>query len=121
MDFSNISITNKGTAALLGALNYFNSVRTECYVSGIDELERIDIGLFPNPAVDHVQVTSVTAISAWELFDAKGVVVKSSRAKKSQSPGLNFELDIRNLSPGLYQLHVKDVDGKSGMNAIIVE
>ncbi len=61
-------------------------------------------------------------VSPWEKkITTKGVVVKSSRAKKSQSPGLNFELDIRNLSPGLYQLHVKDVDGKSGMNAIIVE
>jgi pimeloyl-ACP methyl ester carboxylesterase len=107
--------------ALLGALNYFNSVRTDCYVSGIDELARIDIGLYPNPAAERVRVTSGTPITAWELYDSKGLLVESSRTKKSQSPALNFELDMRSLSPGLYQLHVEDVDGLIGVNSIILE
>lgn len=107
--------------ALLGAVNYFNSIRTVCQPSGLDELYTIDIALYPNPAVDWLNVNSPVHIRSWRIIDARGREVMRSAVKKFSSSASSSQLsiDLRDLSAGTYQLEVRDADGNAGLRSFV--
>ncbi|NND94000.1 MAG: T9SS type A sorting domain-containing protein [Flavobacteriales bacterium] len=104
--------------AMLGAVNYFNSVRTECIVSSINDLNEVSFSLFPNPAAERIEIHSSELISYWEIFSSTGDLVMTSRRKKISS-GLNNSIDLSSLSSGLYRLRVTDLNSKIGEKVFI--
>lgn len=105
--------------AMLGAVNYFNSVRTECVISGLGEEQRITLGLFPNPATNRIMVVSESEISTWEIIDSKGATVLRSSRKNSTRFGSEFQIDIHLISNGLFQVRVMDIEGRSGFRSFV--
>lgn len=69
----------------------------------------LNVQVFPNPANDHLQLQSGVPLSGeLQLFNAQGVVVKSRTLTGQQL----VQMDIRDLSPGMYILSVLQEGGQ---------
>jgi pimeloyl-ACP methyl ester carboxylesterase len=106
--------------AMLGAVNYFNSVRTECQPSSVDEYSLISVSVSPNPASDRLNVKSGSTIESYVITDAAGKIVSNSGLKQSSSSyGDVFEISIIDLNSGMYRLIVTGRDGTKGVTSFV--
>jgi hypothetical protein len=64
-----------------------------------------DISLYPNPAVDVVNIAAAESIDQVLVFDLMGRLVKDA------TPGSNdFRLDVSHLNKGVYMVQLKAGD-----------
>ncbi len=74
--------------------------------------EKDGVVIYPNPASDFLQILSAKNIISVEGFDVSG--------KKVFSYNSNYQnLEINNLTPGIYSIRYTFSDGKSGSNRFI--
>jgi subtilisin family serine protease len=88
----------------------FKAIQSEI-TSLDDDLSEKGYKIYPNPVEDHrlfVELVGTGSISHdidIQIFDVNGSMVFSHRAKKIKS-GSRFELDLKNLTSGIYILHL---------------
>ena len=78
-----------------------NGVITVNQLIGIDELFRININMFPNPATDKLTVTSLYELETYKIYDVLGKLVSQGAAS-----GNVTDLDVSALQSGLYFVNV---------------
>lgn len=83
--------------------------------TGINELDVKDITLFPNPAKDTFRIVADKhpAINYCELLDASGRVVKSMALQGTT------EIDISDLSKGIYSVRLSGDDWQQTMKLVV--
>jgi hypothetical protein len=80
-------------------------------VLDIENIDEVSFSVYPNPTSSFVNIHSKETIDKIELFDINGRLIFTK-------PN-NSQIDISNLSVGIYMLKVVDVDGKSSTKKII--
>lgn len=65
--------------------------------------------IFPNPAYDHIKITSSSPIQQISIYDITGNMVKSHQAHQLSEYMLHCPID--DLSPGIYQVVTLNQDG----------
>jgi hypothetical protein len=83
----------------------------------VQEANTIGVDLFPNPAIDAVQVHINTLngpVSTMELFDASGRLVRSFGVNMPSHGPFTSTMDLQGVTPGLYMLRVTDAQGSTG-------
>jgi len=71
--------------------------------TGIRTASGIALGLFPNPAVDHVTITGIQGHAAVRVLDTQGRIVLE---RSITATGQRVELPIAPLPSGLYTVEV---------------
>jgi len=67
------------------------------------EKEKTEILLYPNPATDHVVISSKTAnLKTIAVYDTKGRLIRAMNAAGNQ-----MNLSLEGMAPGLYILQVQ--------------
>ena len=85
----------------------------EVLLTGIDDIEDVNIEVFPNPADDKVFLNSKETIHSVRLYDYTGqVLMKKSINDKSH------QLNISELKPGIYFL-MMETENRSVTEQII--
>jgi len=76
----------------------------DCSTLHVNDLSRINIGLFPNPVINFIQLTGDTSnVSSLRIFDIQGKFIKSVYQNANQ-------IDVSGLTQGVYFLKI--VSGK---------
>ena len=78
-----------------------NGVITVDQLVGIDELFRINIIIFPNPATDKLTITSLYQLDTYKIYDVLGKLVSQGAAN-----GNVTDLDVSGLQSGLYFINL---------------
>lgn len=85
---------------------YFDSVYGEAAMpSSTEDLEKIEVRLFPNPATEAITVESASTIEGYEVFSADGKLVASKTS--IENPTIN----ISSLPKGIYIFRAFSTDG----------
>lgn len=80
-----------------------------------DPGSEIKIGVYPNPADDELTVISPLQRGTYTLFDLEG-----RRVMQGTLAGPRTAISVKNLSPGMYLLHVQGDEGV-GVEKVLVE
>lgn len=75
--------------------NYMLSTPTTNFINTISNNDNIQI--FPNPATDHITITSYYPIGSYSIIDIKGKVIKTGFELSKYS-----DIDISHLNSGIY-------------------
>jgi len=88
-------------------------------ITGIENVpvDTSNLLIWPNPSSDHIKVTSDQKNQSISIFSISGV--KAKEFKLSTIPGVENELFIGDLYPGIYLLQVQNEDGKTTVRKII--
>ncbi|MBT3648198.1 MAG: PKD domain-containing protein [Flavobacteriales bacterium] len=86
--------------------------------TGVDELAGVSFELFPNPASSSVTIQMASEVAADDvnLFDVSGQLVKSFGSKENTN---QFELNVKDVSAGVYFVQIETKGGKSTKQLII--
>ncbi len=100
-----VVVTNPGYCGLLFDVDNGNP-RLSCLGTvGLDELQEVEINVYPNPAQNNLQIQSdLNGLSQIVIFDAVGKVVVNERVNING----NHMLDIAQLSNGLYTMQISN-------------
>jgi len=100
-----VVVTNPGYCGLLFNVDNGNP-RLSCMGTvGIDELQKVELNVYPNPAQNNLQIQSeMSGLSNIIIFDAVGRVVKNERANING----NYVLNINDLSNGIYTVQISN-------------
>lgn len=88
--------------SICGATNDTSTVHVINQSTGIDDLSRMDIKVYPNPTKDWVNIEADIPLSL-HLHTIDGRLLKSIEKAK--------QIDMKDEIQGMYMLHVKDLDG----------
>ncbi|WP_267402610.1 MULTISPECIES: T9SS type A sorting domain-containing protein [unclassified Chryseobacterium] len=90
---------NSGTMGML--------YQTVLQVLGVNELQKENRKIYPNPTTDfvYVKLDSKTKIEEAEVYDTAGRLVFKAKLESDK-------LDLRNLNPGIYMLSFKNSEIK---------
>lgn len=90
---------NSGTMGML--------YQTVLQVLGVNELQKENLKIYPNPTTDfvYVKLDSKTKIEEAEVYDTAGRLVFKAKLESDK-------LDLRNLNPGIYMLSFKNPEIK---------
>ena len=88
-------------------------------ITGIENVpvDTSNLLIWPNPSSDHIKVISDQKNQSISIFSISGV--KAKEFKLSTIPGVENELFIGDLYPGIYLLQVQNEDGKTTVRKII--
>ena len=76
---------------------------------GVPEVpEEVSVSVYPNPATDHVSITTASELKRIEIFNQIGQMVYSRDIK-----GKTFDLNTQGFSTGVYTMKVITSDGQS--------
>lgn len=82
---------------------------------GIDEVEALQVNIYPNPASRYLNIESAEAMAEVVLYNAVGQKVVSR-----QINGNAIQLDLGNLATGTYTLRINGADGSLTTRKVIV-
>jgi hypothetical protein len=82
---------------------YLDNMVLETEVA-VNEVDRANIAVYPNPSSGHFRVTGVEGMQQWQLFTATGALLESGNLSSS-------DLIIEVAAAGVYQLVI---DGENG-------
>jgi hypothetical protein len=111
-----VELMNMGTGGhgdcvsptLFSALGWFQSLKTGCGV-WVDESERFEMNVFPNPASDFALVQfSHAAARTLRISDLNGRTVRTERIFGHQA-----EVSLRGMQPGIYLISIEEQPGKA--------
>ncbi|GAB0157556.1 hypothetical protein CHRYSEOSP005_28340 [Chryseobacterium sp. Alg-005] len=106
MDF--VSAVGTGnTVAHITSFDDYTVTATNTLVLGTKEaaMEENSLSVYPNPATDFIKIQSKTLITKVELFDATGRKVNNIKID-------NDQIDVSNLSPGIYIINIETKENK---------
>lgn len=69
----------------------------------VSSANKAKVSIYPNPAIDYLNVTSASKISSVEIFDISG--------KKVSAELVDNAVDVQNLSKGAYVIKITDASG----------
>ncbi len=72
--------------------------------------EEVVITLFPNPSKDFINIDTETEVLSVELFDLNGLLLMRQKGETT--------LNIKNLSPGVYQVKVNTSKGAKAIKFV---
>ena len=80
----------------------------DCSTIGVEDIDVdiVEAKIYPNPAIDRLNIDSKEKIQKLEVYDALGRKVVSKIPKQN-----NFSLDISNLEQGIYILKLQTKEG----------
>jgi hypothetical protein len=106
-----VCLTLNGTTATMQTCN--DSLCRGVFINslGINDVNKYQLSIYPNPAKTMVWITLPTAMSveSIEIIDLAGRILKSEIIN-STSTG-NIPVDIQHLSKGAYMLHLRTSEG----------
>ena len=82
---------------------------------GIDEVEALQVNIFPNPASRYLNIESAEAINDVVVYNAIGQQIVSRNGN-----GNSMTLDLGNLATGTYTLRINGVDGNQTTRKFII-
>ena len=82
---------------------------------GIDEVETLQVNIYPNPASRYVNIESASALSEVVIYNAIG-----QKAVRRTVNGNAVQLDLGHLATGTYTLRISGADGSLTTRKIIV-
>ena len=101
-DGANLIITNAGIESGNEPPNYTLSTKGEVFTKNT-------LFVYPNPITDNLNIRNNTSIKSIEIFNTMGALVKAiSNINKTSLRDVNIE----NLSSGMYLIKVQDIEGK---------
>lgn len=77
------------------------------YISGIKQLNNDAFDIYPNPAVDLINVKSSRAVESWELFDIIGTKVLQNKVEYLT----DFSIPVGAIPSGIYLVRIKNAAG----------
>ena len=92
----------------------FSNTVTITYTFGIDEFEKIDVEVYPNPATDKLYIRSHEIINVIRLTGIDGKVVFSKEVNEREQ-----QLNVGELSKGMYILYVETERGKAASKILV--
>ena len=75
------------------------------------------VKIFPNPSQGNITINNAISIETIEIYNILGNLVKSVNTENTQK----IELDLNELSQGMYLVRLKDVSGKTKTQKLILE
>lgn len=82
---------------------------------GIDDVEGVDVSIFPNPATRFVNLRTSEAISTVSVFNAIG-----QQVMLRQGDGEDMQIDLTGLASGHYTMRIRTVEGHEAIRKFIV-
>lgn len=82
---------------------------------GIDEIETLQVNIYPNPASRYLNIESAEAIANVTVYNTVGQQVVSQKAN-----GNTVRLDLGDLTSGTYTLRISGVDGNLTTRKFII-
>lgn len=70
-----------------------------------NDISSFDLKLYPNPAIDKINISSIESINQVRIYDISGRIVSKSSPNSS-----NFNLDIADLNKGVYLVKLNSGD-----------
>ena len=89
---------------------------TVTYTTGIDEVESLNVNLYPNPASRFLNVESAEGISEVVIYNAIGQQVIVRRDINAT----NAQLDLGALATGHYTMQIRSINGEQATRKFIV-
>ncbi len=86
-----------------------NEADITCGVSGYKDLTSASFQVYPNPVLDKLNVNSAGLINSVNLIDITGKTIMKLQDVNEQT----LQIDMSNLSKGLYVIHVTTVEGET--------
>ena len=88
-------------------------------MTGLSNVNMIPIAVYPNPSKDFIILsTDITETKNIVIYDISGKTILSIPTKKISN---TIEIDIRDLSTGIYFLKVMGEDGNTGISKFLVK
>lgn len=100
--------SNKGCSA--------NKWITITYTVGIDDVENINVNLYPNPASRFLSVESTDGLSQVVIYNALGQQVIARRDINANAT----QLDLGALATGVYTMQIRSLNGEQATRKFIV-
>jgi len=85
-------------------------------VNGLSDLENSEVLLFPNPAVDHLDVVGSRANAEGTIHDATGRMVWSGTVGQGR-----WTLDVGAWARGYYVLNMRSAEGHRSFTFVLIE
>lgn len=82
---------------------------------GIDDVEGVDVSIFPNPATRFVNLRTSEAISTVSVFNAIG-----QQVMLRQGDGEDMQIDLTGLASGHYTMRIRTIEGHEAIRKFIV-
>lgn len=102
--------SNQSNTAGVGTSNGSVTISAVAYV-GVNEIDAIQVGLFPNPASDKVTVSTTEEVQSIEILSVTGQVITEFTATNS--------IDISELNSGIYMVRVTTVNNKMAVKRLV--
>jgi Secretion system C-terminal sorting domain len=105
-----INLTSEGTTLEIG-------INEDCGV-GLNELNSLNVGVYPNPANGNITLTSAKVLENAQVivFDIQGQMVHTFNMN-----GTSAQISVENLAVGLYNIVVVDGGSKSSSRLEIIK
>jgi hypothetical protein len=84
---------------------YFDNVKMYDDALGIDELNKTDFQVYPNPATDYLFLSKNTNLKRIEIYNVRGQKVRTFES-------VNKKIQVSELPQGVYLLTAEDFSGK---------
>ncbi len=98
--------------------NNYSCITTNAIITGTKELRKnTDISLSPNPNNGQFKIISSDNIRSWTIYNAMGQTVKQAH----NLSGINHELNLGNISKGIYFIAIELKYGTGSIERFIVE
>jgi len=85
---------------------YLIGFKEEGVVTANAEVPQTSMLVYPNPALDYLQLESEAPIESIDVFNMQGAHMMRNHG----NDGNTMNVDIQNLSPGMYTLRIKSAD-----------
>lgn len=121
----NFRSDNESTIVLIDSTGGFTGDKSHYYIddvsvvaldtiSGIEEAEQLQFSLYPNPAVEMVNIKVKERLHHVQLFDIRGRQVIAEEAN-----GQKHTLDLQGIPEGIYLLRVTCDDGRAATQRLV--
>ena len=92
----------------------YSNTFTLRYIFGVEELDKINISIYPNPASDRFFIRSEHTISKLELISMDG-----KRIVLVENPGNEYQLSLDKINSGLYILRIENDRGVASAKVLV--
>ena len=89
----------------------------QCLITNSDELEDLQYSVFPNPAVDLVNLSFTNNINRISIFSSSGALMDQLIITSET----NIRLDASNFAPGIYNIVFHEKDGNRKVKPLVIK
>lgn len=88
-------------------------------MGSVNDLRKIDFGIFPNPVQDqlHLTISDNTQLKSYSIYSISGVQIINC----DLSEGEAYTIDVSELKNGMYLLEVNDIDGHRDLRRFVIK